>query len=206
MTSHVAKGALAALSIAVAGLVAGRRWHQRKPPSSLDHLRLGRVWEYDILPAGGFERIEVIEVYNLGNGRQAFRVEYRREDSALDAVFSSDAQGRLVQLSQSGEAASFDPPLVGLGKLEVGAYWTRAGRHTHLYLPELRWARQEALPNGAELPSDLRHSADGQARSGRSALSPAWASHSGAAHFVVTRRRVNLRDSASRRAPGSDPD
>lgn len=109
------------------GVAAGLAWgltRERRLPSSLSHLKVGRVWEYDILPGGGLERTEVMEEMSLPDGRRAFRVEYRRDDTVLDAVFTSDSRGQLIQLSQSNGAATFDPPLVGLGPLRVGRGWS----------------------------------------------------------------------------------
>jgi hypothetical protein len=73
---------------------------------------------------GGVERTEVLESWPLPDGRVAFRVEYRRADTAVDAVLTSDQRGNLVQLSQSGGLATFDPPLIVLGPLRIGAHWS----------------------------------------------------------------------------------
>lgn len=112
-----------AVVAALGGAVAFWGCHRAKPPSPLSHLKVGRLWEYDILPGPGTEQAEVLESFRLPDGREAFRVEYRRADTTLDAVFTTDTQGRLIQLSQSGSAATFDPPLIGLGELKIGAYW-----------------------------------------------------------------------------------
>lgn len=106
--------------------VAASWWLSRRHtlPSSLSHLKLGRLWEYDIRPGGGTEQTEVVESLRLPDGRQAFRVEYRREQTCIDAVFTNDQSGQLIQLSQSKGAATFDPPLVGLGPLRVGRGWS----------------------------------------------------------------------------------
>lgn len=114
---------LGLLGLTLTGVAALAAWHRRPRPSSISHLKAGRLWEYDILPDKGTEQVEILEVFRLPDGREAFRVEYRRHDSELDAVFSSDEKGRLIQLNQSGDNATFDPPLVGLGELRVGAYW-----------------------------------------------------------------------------------
>ena len=97
---------------------------RQKASTSLSHLKVGRVWEYDILPGGATETTEVMEQFSLPDGQKAFRVEYRRPGSLIDAVFTSDARGQLIQLSQSNGAATFDPPLVGLGPLRIGAGWS----------------------------------------------------------------------------------
>lgn len=110
-------------ALALGGAAALWGWRRISPPSSLSHLKVGRLWEYDILPGPGTEQVEILESFELPDGRPAFRVEYRRAESVLDAVFSNDSKGQLVQLSQSGDSATFDPPLIGLGKLRVGAYW-----------------------------------------------------------------------------------
>lgn len=47
----------------------------------------------------------------------------RRGETAIDGLFTNDQRGHLIQLSQSGGAATFDPPVVGLGELRVGAHW-----------------------------------------------------------------------------------
>ncbi len=112
-----------AVLAALGGAAAFWSWQRRNPPSSLSHLKVGRLWEYSILPGDEVEQVEVLESFRLPDGREAFRVEYRRPESVLDAVFTSDKKGQLVQISQSGNAATFDPPLVGLGELRLGAYW-----------------------------------------------------------------------------------
>lgn len=67
------------------------------------------------------------ESFLLPDGRRAYRLEFYRDETLTDAVFTSNQQGHLIQLSQSGGTATFEPPLVGLGDLRVGASWsTRA--------------------------------------------------------------------------------
>ena len=112
-----------AVLAALGGATALWGWKRLNPPSSLSHLKVGRLWEYTILAGEEIEQVEVLESFQLPDGREAFRVEYRRPESVLDAVFTSDKRGRLVQVSQSGNAATFDPPLIGLGELRLGASW-----------------------------------------------------------------------------------
>ncbi len=119
--------AVALLTLSSAGLAALALWANRRrcpAPCSLGHLRLGRIWEYDVAPSGAVETTEVMECWTLPDGRPAFRVDYRRGETVIDAVFSRDERGHLIQLSQSNGTATFDPPLVGLGKLKVGACWS----------------------------------------------------------------------------------
>lgn len=119
--------AIAALSLALGAGVAVGVWLTRRrnsAPSSFSHLKVGRVWEYDILPDHLTETTEVMERLLLPDGREAFRVEYRRNDTVIDAIFASDSRGQLIQLSQSNGAATFDPPLVGLGLLRIGSGWS----------------------------------------------------------------------------------
>lgn len=99
-------------------------WRRRETPCACSHLRVGRIWEYDVEPGGAVETTEVMDSWLLPDGRCAYRVDYRRGDTVIDAVFTQDAGGNLVQLSQSKGTATFDPPLVGLGKLRVGVQWS----------------------------------------------------------------------------------
>lgn len=118
---------VALLALGSAGLAAAALWLSRRCRSTscpLAHLRVGRIWEYDVAPSGAVETTEVMESWTLPDGRLAFRVDYRRGDTVIDAVFSRDDKGNLIQLSQSGGTATFDPPLVGLGRLRVGACWS----------------------------------------------------------------------------------
>lgn len=123
MLDLLSRRMLALTALSLGGVATFWGWRRLAPPSSLSHLLPGRLWEYDILPGPGIEQVEILGRFELPDGRPAFRVEYRRADSVLDAVFSSDSKGCLIQLSQSGNTATFDPPLVGLGRLRIGEYW-----------------------------------------------------------------------------------
>lgn len=105
-----------------------RRPKGQAPLSPLAHLQVGRSWEYEVKPGNTFAATTVVESLWLPNGRQAFRLEYRKGGVVVDVLYSDDEHGRLLHVGQGGDSVAFRPPVIALGALAVGETWESCSR------------------------------------------------------------------------------